>query len=195
MNRFEKEFCNKYWPGLAVTTGIGDRNAQKLVIAFLKASIIEAREDGTFNKPLNHGNTLIEKEKINNETKEWLKPAREDGVSNEDIIWYWNLHEIDRRMLDKIEIYFRTARYLQYKSDGLTEEQAIKKLFKYSPVWGDPYDIRYSSGEDRPLPPELIDRVNKYVINRTDIEKFKKDCEQYSSLNALIRKEIKKGNI
>ena len=95
-------------------------------------------------------------------------------------------------MLDKIDIYHRTAMYLQYKSEGLTEELAVEKLFKHRPRWGDPNDTKYSSGEDRPLPPILIDRVNRYITNRAvnGIEKFKEDCEQSSSFNALIRQEI-----
>jgi hypothetical protein len=196
MNKFEKLFFDRYLPEILATLGTYNyRQAKKLVAEFLKFSIIETKKDGTFNRPLNYGGILIEKEKIDEETKKRLKSAREEGATNDDILWYWNLHEIDRRMLDKIDIYHRTAMYLQYKSDGLSDEQAIKKLFKHRPKWGEPSDTKYASSEDRPLPPELIDRVNRYIINRKDIEIFKKECEKSSSFNALIRREIKKWNI
>jgi hypothetical protein len=48
-----------------------------------------------------------------------------------------------------------------------------------------------------PLPEELKDRINIYIIKKSTIdrEKYKKEIEGSSTLNALLRKKIKKGNI
>ncbi|TET09710.1 MAG: hypothetical protein E3J83_01755 [Candidatus Atribacteria bacterium] len=194
MKQWGKDIFNKFWPGLADTAKIGERQAKKLVTDFLKDSIREAKQDGTFNLPLNYGNILLKEEK---EGSKSLKPEREEGVTDKDILWYYNIHEVERRMLDKIDIFFRLALYEEYISNGLSKNEAVKKLFKFRPKWGNPRDTKHTSGYDRPLPPSLMDRVNRYIIKRseTDIGKFKLDCEQSSSLNALIRKEIKRENI
>lgn len=194
MKQWEKDIFNEFWPGLADTTKIGERQAKKLVIDFLKESIREAKQDGTFDRPLNYGNILLKEEK---EGSKSLKPEREEGVTDKDILWYYNIHEVKRRMLDKIDIFYRLAMYEEYASRGLSEKDAVKKLFKHRPKWGDPRDLKRGSGDDRPLPPSLMNRVNEYIIKRArdDIEKFKLDCEESSSFNALIRKEIRSGNI
>lgn len=194
MKQWEKDIFNRHWPGLVAITGLGERLVQKLVADFLKESVRESKQDGTFYLPLNYGNILLKEEK---EGSKSLVPEREEGVTDEDILWYYNMHEVERRVLDKIDIYHRLAMYEQYTSDGLIENQALKKLFKFRPRWGNPKDTKYATGDDRSLPPSLMDRVNRYIMKRSesDINKFKLDCEQLSSFNALIRKEIKRGKV
>jgi len=70
-------------------------------------------------------------------------------------------------------------------------------LRKHRAIFGNPDDITDITGKDRPLPYELKDRINIYIENKSqkEPEQFKKDIEKSSSFNALIRKEIKKGNI
>lgn len=51
-------------------------------------------------------------------------------------------------------------------------------------------------GDDRPLPYELKKRVNEYIGKRmSDPIEYKRNIETSSSFNALIRKEIKSGNL
>lgn len=194
MKQWEKEIFNRYLMGLTVTTPLNERQTKKLLSMFFKESAREAKQDGSYNLPLNHGDILLQQEKDG--SKE-LTMEREEGATDQDIIWWYNLHEIERRLLDKIDIYHRTAMYMQYNSEGLSEKEAVNKLFKFRPKWGNPKDTRDSSGGDRPLPPTLMDRTNKYIIKRSesDSEGFKRDCLNSSSLNALIRREIKEGNL
>ncbi len=88
------------------------------------------------------------------------------------------------------------ALFLKLKEDCLNEEEAGKRVKKSCPIFGDPDDA-HVTGEDRPLPHELKDRINIYVEKRsqTDPEKLKKEIEGSSSFNALIRKEIKNGKV
>jgi hypothetical protein len=83
------------------------------------------------------------------------------------------------------------------KEEGLNEEEAAKEVRKFHVIYGDPDDTTHTVGDDRPLPEELKDRINIYIIKKstTDREKYKKEIEGSSTLNALLRKEIKKGNI
>ncbi|HEY4662651.1 MAG TPA: hypothetical protein VIH07_03115 [Candidatus Humimicrobiaceae bacterium] len=194
MKQREKDIFNEFWPGLADTTKIGERRAKKLVLDFLKDSIRESKQAGTFNRPLNYGNILLKEEK---EGSNSLKPEREEGVTDKDILWYYNMHEVERRILDKIDTFYRITLYEEYASRDLSEKDAVKKLFKHRPKWGDPLDLKRGSGDDKPLPPSLMNRVNEYILKRTrdDFEKFRSDCENSSSFNALIRREIRLGNI
>ena len=51
--------------------------------------------------------------------------------------------------------------------------------------------------EDKPLPFELKDRVNKYIERRTreGAESYKRDINRSSSFNALVRQEIRAGRL
>jgi hypothetical protein len=49
------------------------------------------------------------------------------------------------------------------EEDRLSEEEAAKEVKKYFPIFGDPDDTSTSSGDDRPLPCELKDRINIYI--------------------------------
>ena len=54
-----------------------------------------------------------------------------------------------------------------------------------------------TSGDDRLLPDELRNRVNAYIDKRSkvDPEEYKKEIEKSTTFNALVRQEIRKGNI
>ena len=64
-------------------------------------------------------------------------------------------------------------------------------------MYGDPDDTMHTKGNDRPLPYELKDRINIYVekCKKKDPDKLKKDIENSSTFNSLIRNEIKNGNL
>jgi hypothetical protein len=69
--------------------------------------------------------------------------------------------------------------------------------YTFRPPFTDPDNTTYTKGDDRPLPCELKNRIDIYIEKRaqTDPEKYKKEIEQSSTFNALIRKEIRAGNI
>jgi hypothetical protein len=64
-------------------------------------------------------------------------------------------------------------------------------------MYGDPADTSHRSGDDRPLPYELKDRINRYIEKRRlhDPEAYKQDIQISSSFNALVRKEIRANNL
>jgi hypothetical protein len=59
---------------------------------------------------------------------------------------------------------FRIAGYEKLVDEGLSKDLAVKKLNKSFPYYGDPDDTTICSGEDRPLPYEIKDRANSYMI-------------------------------
>ena len=78
-----------------------------------------------------------------------------------------------------------------------TTDKAVAILRKSRVFYGDPDDnFSDAPGDDRLLPPELKIRVNKWLYNKmVDLPGFKKEWGGYTSLNAMIRSEIAKGNL
>ena len=101
-------------------------------------------------------------------------------------------------MMMKSDDMSRLALFMKLRQeDQLSEEDAATHVKKHFPIFGDPDDTATSSGDDRPLPFELKDRINLYIQERSqrDPSKYKKDMAEASSFNALIRKEIRAGNV
>jgi len=68
---------------------------------------------------------------------------------------------------------------------------------KNEPFYGDPIDARQQTGDDRPLPTAIHDRVSAYVARRrlTDPDQFDREIADATSFNALIRREYRNGNL
>ena len=51
--------------------------------------------------------------------------------------------------------------------------------------------------EDTHLPPELKLRIDRYVESRSEMDPdaFRKELELSSTFNAMVRREIRKGNL
>ncbi len=108
------------------------------------------------------------------------------------------MHELERKMMLKFDDIIKYSSYKRLRDEeDFNEEEASKEVRKFHVIYGDPDDTTHTVGDDRPLPEELKDRINIYIIKKstTDREKYKKEIEGSSTLNALLRKEIKKGNI
>jgi len=89
------------------------------------------------------------------------------------------------------------AKYQAEVEQGRSSEHAWINVRKIHPFYGDAGDTTESSGEGKPIPFELKDRVDIYLENRNkrDIAKFQTEMRDSSSLNALIRKAILDGKL
>jgi hypothetical protein len=160
----------------------------------------KAKEDsvkeGTSKFPQNFGDILLEKESTNPHFKSLLAKKRGEGAKDEDIRWWWNMHDLEKRMMVEVDNWSGFTLFLKLKENGLNEKEAGKRVKKSRPIFGDPDDA-HVTGDDRPLPHELRDRINIYLEKRsqTEPEKLKREIEESSSVNALIRKEIKNGKV
>lgn len=146
--------------------------------------------------PPNAGDKILEKEKGDENTHKVLEKKRREGVRDEDIRWWWNLDNVERTMMLKVDEFHRLALHIKCRQDDdLSVEQAAEQVRKHHPIFGNSEDTIHTQGDDRPLPEELKDRINIYVEKRftSDPEKFKKEIEQSSTFNALVRKEIRNG--
>lgn len=107
------------------------------------------------------------------------------------------MHDIERCVMVEIDNLHKMAMYTHSLENGMNFEEAAAKVRKHHPMYGDTEDTSNTSGEDRPLPYELKDRVNVYIEKKAsnDPEGLKRQIDQSSSFNALVRDEIRKGNI
>jgi len=194
----EKQLEELYVAMFQRKMGISLLQAQGIFRDMLKQAKEESLKEDTTNLPQNFGDILLEKEATDEKIKSMLVRKRIEGVRDGDIRWWWNMDDLARRMMLIVDDWSRLTVFKKLtEKDSLSENEAAKRIGKSFPIFGDSNDITHTTGDDRPLPYELKDRINIYIERKsqTEPEKFKKEIEESSTFNALIRKEIKKGNI
>lgn len=197
-NEIEKQLEGTYVSIFQTLMGMSPSQAKSTFRNLYKQAIDEAKAEGSLNLPPNLGDVLLEKETSDHKIRLMLEKRRKEGVKNQDIKWWMNRHELDRKMMMKVDDMSKLALFIKLKEeDGCSEDEAAMRVKKFFPIYGDPDDTSTSTGDDRPLPFELKDRINIYIEkrSRSDPDIYKKEIERSSSFNALIRKEIKNGKI
>jgi len=210
-NNIEKALFEKYSQIMTMTMDIPLSKAKEMTKDMINQAIEESKKEGTYYLPQNLGDIILENTKSDNPTinkiakniRQKLPQKKAEGVREEDIIWWWNLNDIERRVMLKHDDIAKTSLFIS-KLKEINEPSkekaaniAASQVRKFHPTYGDPDDTTHTNGDDRPLPYELKDRVNIYIEKRyqSDPHKYKKELEQSNTFNALIRKEIRSGNI
>ena len=171
-------------------------DAENIVRDILDKVIEDSKKQGTYNLPSNQGDIFLEQEKTKDNIRKNFEKKRKEGVRDEDIRWWFNLNEIERKMILKVDEMYKMSLYIKMREDGKTEKEADAVVRKHHPMYGDPEDKTHGSDDNRLLPLELKDRINIYIEKQQDNpEEIKKRIEAASSFNALVREEIRKGNI
>ncbi len=194
----EKHLRDQYLPIFRKMMGMSLGRAKRTFKDLYKKVTEDARKEDTINLPPDLGDRLLEKQAEDKKVRELLAKKSGEGVRDEDIRWWWNMHDLERRMISKVDEVFIYALFLKFtKEDGLTPEEANKKVWEIRPMFGNPADTGYAKGKDRPLPDELRQRVNAYMTKRArkDPEELKREVEKCSSFNAFARKEVKAGRL
>ena len=193
----KKELEDLYLPIFQKNMGMPPVQAKRTFLEIYQQAEEEAKADGSINLPLNLGDILLEKESTDEKISIILSKKRNEGVKDEDIRWWLNMHELERKLLLKIDEMMRAMSFIKYREDGLSIDEATIKVKKFFPIFGNLDDSSTSTEDDRPLPFELKDRINKYIEHqyKLDAKIFKEKVEILSSFNALIRNEIRKGNL
>lgn len=164
--------------------------------------------EGTVNYPMDFGDQLLARSLRDAATRRVIDRKRVDGVRDEDIRWWWNLPDLDRRLMLAFDDHCRIAVFLDQlsKSEEVDKDKAAEKaaahVRKYFPMYSqdllssDPENT-ITSGDDRPLPVELKDRVNRYTEKQAQIDPvgYKERIERATTCNALVREDIRKGNL
>jgi len=184
-----------FFESLGMSHATANRAAKGLL---QEAKQMMGRHPELTTEPANFGDWLLEHETKDIKISDNLRKKREEGVRDENILWWWNQPPLSRCMIHVVDKRGLFAIFKRAIEEGKSTEMATKWVRKYDVCYGEPdMPDQTQTGEDAPLPYELKDRINIYRINRnkTDPDTFRNDCERSSSFNAIIRKEIKAGRI
>jgi len=193
----KKSMEKTFIPQLMDAMDISLPQAQVTFVKLLEQARHESSDLGTSKLPEDYGNTLLAQEKEDEKIRSMLASRRQEGVRDEDILWWWNMHDLERRMMLKVDEQRRTTQYLRYRQAGLSKFEAGGRIRTYYPTYGDPDDLAESSLEDNHVPHELKRRIDHYVQKRLEIDgnALKEEMEASTTFNALVRREIKNGNL
>ena len=194
----EKRLEPQYVSFFRQSMSMPEEVAREIFQAFAQDLKEAAHREGTDRFPESFGEILLEREQTDEEVRDAFAPKRAEGVTDEDIAFWWNMHDLERRMICKVDEMNRILLFEKLVQDnGLTEPEAARMVAKRFPVYGDPNHLVLETDDDRPLPFELKWRVNRYISERTksDPEKFQTEVEASTSLNALLRRAVRQNEV
>jgi hypothetical protein len=194
----EKELEPQYVSYFRESMNMPEAVAQEIFKSMVKDQKEAAVREGTHRLPESFGDRLLEKEQTDETVRGALAPKRADGVRNEDIALWWNMHDLERRLICKVDEMNRILLFEKLvKSDGVKEPEAARMVAKRFPIYGDPEHLVLDTDDDRPLPFEMKWRINRYITEKSeaDPEGFREKVEASTSLNALLRQAVRHGNL
>jgi hypothetical protein len=194
----EKRLEPQYISFFQASMNMPEEVAREIFRSMVQEQKEAACREGTDRIPEGFGDMLVQREPIDEKVRDAFAPKRSDGVTDEDIALWWNMHDLERRLICKVD---EMNRILLFDSlvhgDGVTEPEAARMVARHFPVYGDPNHLVLGTDDDRPLPFELKWRVNRYITERTaaDPDKFHEEVESSTSLNAVLRRALSQGKI
>ena len=196
-SEIEKRLEPQYVSFFQESMSMPEEVAREIFKAMAQQQTEAARIEGTDRFPESFGDILLEREKTDEKVRDAFAPKRAEGVTDEDIAFWWNLHDLERRMICKVDEMNRILLFEKLVKDGVTEPEAARMVAKRFPVYGDPGHLVLETDDDRPLPFELKWRVNRYITERTtaDPDRFHDEVEASTSLNALLRGAVRRNEL
>lgn len=172
--------------------------ARQIFKSFADEQKEAASREGTYRLPESFGEILLERELSDEKVRAAFVTKRVEGVTDQDIALWWNMPDLERRMICKIDEMNRILLFDKLRQgSSVTEAEAARMVAKRFPIYGDPNHLVLDAEDDRPLPFELKWRVNRYITERTqaDPDEFHEEVEASTSLNALLRKAMREGKL
>jgi|SRR3972149_296028 len=199
----ERELEEKYTQMISLLpSGMTVEQIREKVKQAIRLCKEAAIRESTVNLPGNYGEFLMQAAQAGDpDAKKIVDKACREGATDKDITDFWNLSDLERRMIRFYENIFLLAMIRRLLKPGLSEglEKEIEvEVGKTFPVYGDPDDTSVTSGRDRPLPYELRARVDRWrtkLIYEDGEKKLKEKASRHSTFNTLVRAEIQKGNL
>ncbi|MHB8278027.1 MAG: hypothetical protein ACYDIA_10300 [Candidatus Humimicrobiaceae bacterium] len=202
-SQIEKDLEKIYIPLLS-SVAPNEKEAKRTFNQLLTQSKIKCKKAGiTENEKWSESfiglmnSTNIPLGEIEKRRKDYIDIRKNEGVTDPDIRSWWDLHYLERAFIEELDNFFKMMSHLISRDQGLSVEETAKRTRHAFIIYGQPNDISHTTGDNRPLPFELKDRINRYVEKRTkeNLTTFKNEIENYDTYNAFIRSEIRKGNI
>src|SRR3989344_4377855 len=105
-NDVEKAMLDMYSQMLSMS-GVSSSEAKKLTEDTLNQAIWQSKKEGTYDFPQNLGDIILGEantddltiKKVAESIRQKLPRKKEEGVRDEDVRWWWNLNDVERRMM------------------------------------------------------------------------------------------------
>jgi hypothetical protein len=194
----EKRLEPQYISYFRESMGMPEEVAREIFKAMANEQKEAAGREGTDRLPELFGEILLDREKTDETVRDAFAPKRAEGVTDEDIAFWWNMHDLERRMICRVDEMNRILLFDKLMQDsGMPEAEAAQMVAKRYPIYGDPEHLVFGVDDDRPLPFELKWRINRYITEKTsaDPDKFHEEAEASTSLNALLRRAVRQGEL
>lgn len=173
--------------------GMNSREAANMAQGMLTQAKEEVRRRGWAEQGPNYGDWLLQQESVDANIHAAVEVLHKEGVTDQDIRWWWNMPPLERVMVEKVDELNRSAAFLALLKKGLRPEQAAQRMWQSHPKFGNPQE---ALSEDRPLPIELKGRIVAFIERHYGApEVMRQLTEQASSFNALVRSQILLGNL
>jgi phage pi2 protein 07 len=95
------------------------------------------------------GDIIILQQQTDEKTKLMLEKKRTESVRDEDIRWWWNMHDLERRMMLKVDDLTRGAMFINSLDKGMRDDEAAATVRRYHPMYGNPDDTSNSNLHSR----------------------------------------------
>ena len=194
----EKRLQPQYVAFFRESMNMPEEIAREIFKTFAEEQKEAALREGTDRLPESFGDILLERELTDDKVRAAFAPKRAEGVTDEDIALWWNMHDLERRLICRVDEMNRILLFEKLVQGGGTREpEAARAVAKRYPVYGDPEHLVLGTDDDRPLPFELKWRVNRYIMQRTqsDPDAFQKETDESTSLNAVLRNALRQGKL
>jgi hypothetical protein len=194
----EKRLEPQYVSFFQESMGMPEEIAREIFKTFADEQKEAARREGTDRLPESFGDILLQREQTDEKVRAAFAPKRAEGVSDEDIALWWNMRDLERRLICRVDEMNRILLFEKLvQGEGVTEPEAARMVAKRFPVYGDPEHLVLGTEDDRPLPFELKWRVNRYIAQRTnaDPDALREETEAATSLNAILRQALRQGKL
>ena len=194
----EKRLQPQYVAFFHETMNMPEEIAREIFKTFAEEQREAAQREGTYGLPESFGDILLDREAADEKVRAAFAPKRAEGVTDEDISFWWNMHDLERRLICRVDEMSRILLFEKLmQGDGVTEPEAARLVAKRYPIYGDPQHLVLGTEDDRPLPFELKWRVNRYITQRaqTDPDGFQKETDASTSLNAILRGALREGRL
>jgi hypothetical protein len=122
-----------------------------------------------------------------------------EGVREEDLQWWWNMHDFERQMILASDEAMILGYYEALRKQGTNKEEAMRELRITHATFAEFSPPEEAQGRHSGLPVELKARVTAYqdkqnAYNET-AAKWQESRRDAGSANAAIRSLIERGEI
>ncbi len=159
----ENDLLEMYSTMFADLSNVSLSEAEKMVMQAINQCKLEAIEEGWDNASFNYGELIV---RYGREGDKWcnsiVAKASEDGATNDDIIEWWNMHYLQRKMVIWSEYTFRMVVWSHLQEQGYNKDEIVQQIRVIFPFYLDSDNERNKNDENSYLCHEIRGRIDKY---------------------------------